>query len=114
MLRYSNGGFDRHPFLYRCNFTKRHSGLRHPPGPGIHPQKKHLFPALSVQVQVVVVGFAGIGQRIVDVRDWRFERETIDRSAERPRDLNEAFHGHSAKITFTTIAQDGDDTLLRL
>ena len=82
---------------------KRHAGLGHAPGTRVHAQEDHPAGPVAGQVQIGVVGRAGMDQRVVDVGDRGAEAERVDRPGQFVSDRDEPGTGHAAPLRTQTI-----------
>lgn len=75
--RPADGRGDYQPITDGGNLAKGHTGLRHAERPGIHAEKNNSFFAAAEFPQIQFMRRPGVSERIVDVRDGRFELQAI-------------------------------------
>ena len=74
-----DSGVDAHPVTNEADVAKRHTGLGHPEGAGIHTHEHNFFGTLSESIQVQLMSLVRVTKRVVDVRDGLSELKGVNR-----------------------------------
>jgi len=82
-------GIDTEPIADRAHFAKRHPGLGHPPGAGVHSKEQHFLWRTAVELEVLSVGLPRVVERVVDVCHRWCEPEATHFLAKVPGNIDE-------------------------
>ncbi|MEY2466723.1 MAG: hypothetical protein QOD03_1244 [Verrucomicrobiota bacterium] len=91
---FANGFINAQPVAHSGNFSKRHAGLRHAEGTGIHAEKQNALLPLAVTPQIFFVRGPRVVERIINVGNRRGETEFANGIAKMFGRFNQRFaHG---------------------